>query len=117
MDYFYIIVVVVAVICLILCLSAVGIALQTQGKTDAFPRLQAICPDGWAVGTTNCQFNDLNPGSIDTTSATVPMGVNASNVWSAGFERKATATICDKRKWALQNGVKWDGISNYNQCS
>ena len=23
---------------------------------------------------------------------------------------------CDKRKWANENGIVWDGISNYNSC-
>jgi len=25
-------------------------------------------------------------------------------------------TICDKRKWAKKNNIKWDGISNYTLC-
>ena len=24
--------------------------------------------------------------------------------------------ICDKKKWANENGIVWDGVSNYNSC-
>lgn len=36
---------------------------------------------------------------------------------SVDFTKTAYATICDKRKWARDNRVRWDGVSNYNKCS
>ena len=116
MDPFYSIVILVAIVFLILSLIAVGMALQKQGKTDPFPRLQAVCPDGWGMDTNHCIINNLNKGTINPASASYPMGTNASTVWLEGFGRNPTATLCDKRKWALGNGIAWDGVSNYNQC-
>lgn len=116
MDPFYSIVIIVAIVFLILALIAVGMALQKQGKKDPFPRLQAVCPDGWAMTDTHCIINSLNKGTVNTQSTSYPMGTNASSVWSPGFARNPAATLCDKRKWALNNGIAWDGVSNYNQC-
>ena len=26
-------------------------------------------------------------------------------------------TTCNKRSWAITNGVQWDGVTNYNKCA
>ena len=47
-----------------------------------------------------------------TNSSTMNMLADAS--WAAvypGYTLK-----CAQRKWALDNGISWDGISNYNGC-
>ena len=117
-DSFYIIVVVVAVIFLILCLVAVGISLEKKGSTDPFPKLQASCPDGWAIDVSGCTVADLNKGYL-TLSGGFYQSAN-TNVWlpsnSNKFHGNITASICDKRSWAITNGISWDGVSNYNQC-
>lgn len=33
-----------------------------------------------------------------------------------GLRFNENATLCDKRKWANNYGIKWDGVSNYNHC-
>lgn len=33
-----------------------------------------------------------------------------------GIRFNENATLCDKRKWANNYGIKWDGVSNYNHC-
>lgn len=113
MESFYIIVVVVAIVSLILCLVMVGITLQSQqGNKPVFPKLQNVCPDGWKVTSTDCTL----PTGATLTAAS--MGDFSANVWDAGFKRKtADPSICDKKKWAVTNGIQWDGVSNYNQCT
>ena len=32
------------------------------------------------------------------------------------FSNPAWTGVCDKKKWANENGIVWDGISNYNSC-
>ena len=117
-DSFYIIVVVVAVIFLILCLVAVGISLEKKGSTDPFPKLQAPCPDGWKIDGSGCEVADLNKGNLLVSGASYQSA--NTNVWlpnnSNTFYGNITASICDKRSWAITNGISWDGVSNYNQC-
>lgn len=117
MESFYIIVIVIAIVSLLLCLVMVGITLQSQqGNKPVFPKLQNVCPDGWTKTSTSCTRNPLNAGS-PTAVTDLSMGEYSAPVWSASFERKAEATVCDKRKWAVSNGIQWDGVSNYNQCT
>ena len=123
MNYFYVVVIGIAVFFLILMLIAVGVSLQKQDKNDAFPSLQSVCPDGWA-GSSNglgCKMNSLNQGTIDVYNENIDlrMGRNATNVWLKNedvWEFLPKATVCDKRKWAISNSISWDGISNYNKC-
>ena len=122
MDYFYIIVVVVAVVILILCLVAVGLSLQTKNTADPFPKLQAPCPDGWAVSDSGvCTMGSVNKGSPVARTGTTLSGTIETNVWSSltsnAFTPNTTATICNKRAWAIDKGITWDGVSNYNQCA
>jgi hypothetical protein len=118
MESFYIIVVVVAIVSLILCLVLVGITLQSQqGNKPVFPKLQNVCPDGWKVTPDSCSPNPLNAGDAGHVVTDVSMGEFYSNVWETSFKRKEGASICDKRKWAINNGIQWDGVSNYNQCA
>jgi hypothetical protein len=120
-DSFYIIVVVVAVIFLILCLVAVGISLEKKSTTDPFPKLQASCPDGWAIDGSGCTVAEINHGNLSKNSGGTYYESANTTVWlpntSNTFYGNITASICDKRKWAISNGIAWDGISNYNQCA
>lgn len=117
MESFYIIVIVIAIVSLLLCLVMVGITLQSQqGNKPVFPKLQNVCPDGWTKTSTGCTLNPLNAGS-PTAVTNASMGEFSDPVWSSSFERKADVGVCDKRKWAVSNGIQWDGVSNYNQCT
>ena len=113
---FYSIVLIVAFIILLLTLVAVGIMLQNQDKNKAFPTQMSPCPDGWGVSDTGACVqpdNGINMGnSIDTSSE--------KSIWVADgtdYKPKESATVCDKKAWANENKVYWDGVSNYNSCS
>jgi hypothetical protein len=96
----------------------VGITLQSQqGKKPVFPKLQSVCPDRWTSSGDECSLHASNVGEGVTTAA---KGEHKENVWESDgskFKAKVGATICDKRKWAISNGIQWDGVSNYNQCT
>ena len=119
MDKFYIIVIVVAVICLILCLVAVGLTLQSASVKTPFPKLQAPCPDGWGMDGSGCTVNALNIGTIQPKNVGGSVYDISGAIWKSvgtAFQVKEHTSICEKKKWAFQNGVTWDGVSNYNQC-
>jgi len=121
MDYFYSVVIGIAVIFLILSLIAVGIALQNQGKNEVFPKHQSPCPDGWAIDGSTCTFNTNNDGGYNSSSTGITSGDPAENVWrditSGKFTHKPNATVCAKKNWANKKKIQWDGVSNYNQCN
>jgi len=112
MDYFYTTVVIIAVILLILCLIAVGIMLQKQDEDKPFPTQNNPCPDGWGI---NANGNCILPNSgLNTTTSD-----NMVDIWEkvdSDYKIKDSASICDKKKWANNNVIIWDGVSNYNQC-
>lgn len=119
MQQFHIVIIFIAIIVLILFLVAIGLALQSEGKDIAFPLMQSQCPDGWTTDLSGCTFGSKNFGNL---TAEGTLSADDLYVWESklgsALTSKATATICDKQKWArINGGIKWDGISNYNKCA
>lgn len=127
MDRFYNIVVIVAIVILILCLIAVGIMLQNKKEDTIFPEKVSPCPDGWAVtsdggctvpGTGHknvpATFNYDTQIWKKTAGATSVLNGNAGNTIT-GTVYLAETSRCNKKKWAKDNSIIWDGASNYNQ--
>lgn len=129
MDRFYNIVVIVAIVILILCLIAVGIMLQNKKEETIFPEKVSPCPDGWAVtsdggctvpaaGHKNvpARFNYDTQIWKDSADAASALNGNAGNTFTNGSTIfLAETSRCNKKKWAKDNGIIWDGASNYNQ--
>lgn len=114
---FYSIVLIVAFLFLLLTLIAVGIMLQNQDKNKAFPSQTSPCPDGWGVSDTGYCVRPT-----DGSNMAVTINADGTNdIWVSGdpgtFKPKESATVCDKKAWANENKVYWDGVSNYNSCS
>ena len=120
---FYTIVVVIALVALVLVLIVVGIMMQKQDDDKPFPVYAAKCPDGWAIDASGCKVPDSghpNQGteniisnSIYNTIYTIVPDTSGNN----HLQFNDSATRCDKRKWARDAKVAWDGISNYNKCT
>lgn len=123
---FYTIVVVIALVALVLVLIVVGIMMQKQDDDKPFPVYAAKCPDGWAIDASGCKVPDSghpNQGKANIISSTdyntiytiVPN--TTGGIAGKHLQFNDTATRCDKRKWARDANVAWDGISNYNKCT
>jgi len=129
MDRFYNIVVIVAIVILILCLIAVGIMLQNKKEETIFPEKVSPCPDGWEVTSDGgCKVPAAGHKNVPATfnydtqiwkrtadATSVLNGVNTDTLTDAGTIYLAETSRCNKKKWAKDNGIIWDGASNYNQ--
>jgi len=132
METFYIIVITVAIICLILTLTVIGIILSSQKTDVVFPPTKNTCPDYWTAqpntdGTTENKCipnNDLNVGTYSNTVSMLATlrdsGYgNGTSVdfgdpdWATNYN---TTSECALKSWANKNDISWDGISNYNGC-
>jgi hypothetical protein len=131
MDSFYTIVVVVAVSLLIVILIGIGIMLQANSKSKAFPLYSTQCPDGWIADGSNCLIpaptHSNYPKKTGIDVANISTNLRDSAVYSGPsklyntetgmkFTFNPVATTCQKRLWANEYGVSWDGVSNYNKC-
>ena len=106
MEPFYKYALLIAVVFLILCLIGIGILMQFQNAGTKFPLHPNVCPDRWnttdnGVSCTKPAAGQPNVGKSTTTDITLSLYPN----------------ICDKYKWAKDNTVNWDGVSNYNKCT
>lgn len=133
MDYFYIIVISVAIAMLIILLTFVGISLRKKSVSSqggVWPPFESTCPDYWQIDSTASEYC-LIPG-YDRTKNKAPrntegiytsdgsLKINSTN--TPGFESDKNRinfsntyyTACNKQKWANANGIMWDGYSNYN---
>jgi hypothetical protein len=133
MDYFYIIVISVAIAMLIILLTFVGISLRKKGVSSqggAWPPFESTCPDYWQIDSTDPNYCLIpgydktnnkaprNSGSIynATGTSTLTTG-NTPGLDSANNRINFSDTYysaCNKQKWANSNGIMWDGYSNYN---
>jgi hypothetical protein len=138
MEWFYFIVIAVAIILLIIMLAYIGTRMVSNKKTgqgsSVFPPVKNNCPDLWksrAVGntvyctipaSTESNVGDLytngkkdsenyNIGTILGTKANKSVAFSTDNANTLGMSGD-----CAKKKWANTHGILWDGISNYNQC-
>jgi len=103
MEKFYSIALIIALVILILCLVGIGILMQYQNAGMKFPVHPNICPDLWKVSADN------------TTCTPHNNSVNVGNL-SDNKSRTLSSNICVNQKWAKDNGINWDGVSNYNGC-
>lgn len=133
-DSFYLIILSVAVFILILALGFSGWMLSKQNDQIDFPNITTTCPDFWTIDATgNCvqpTSSNFNYGSatilttgyieLGTTNTAGPVpgkvsGATSFNskdaAWGSGKE-----AVCDKRKWATDNKIKWDTVTNVNFC-
>ena len=120
MNSFYTLVLSVALICLILILSYFGIMMSYEKQSVlAYPPVSNTCPDYWAFNNTS---GCVLPGTGESNWVAISMvdkltgyTADSSNSY-IDFRHKNWTNPCDKKKWANQNGISWDGISNYNMC-
>lgn len=101
------IVILVAAVILIMCLTFVGILLWYSRDVTVWPPETSECPDYWdAVGKNICQVNKAvgNAGN-GANKACQHMDFSGSQYKGKGG-RKARC------QWAKDCGVYWDGISD-----
>ena len=139
MDQFHWIVLIIAVVLLIILLTAAAMMLRHQNSEEIFPKTYGKCPDGWKEDGANCYIakdgqvmthnhNDNTDATTYTPSGTIShlSGViieksfsNYNKDTSRGrsyITFKSDAGRCNLKKWADHHKIKWDGITNYNNC-
>ena len=142
MEFFYIIVLSIAVIFLIVILTLIGILMkESKKKSGTFPPIVNNCPDYWVIASdtksctipTKTSSTDIqkNAGSLygsdiilditDTGSfptktpgfTTTGSTIDFTNeAWSA----QGKTSACAQKQWAQKWGIAWDGITNNNTC-
>ena len=124
MDKFYTITIIVAFVILVIALIGLGILLQNDEASTAFPPKHNKCPDNWTVSGEYCNW-DVSKyfiGDLSTSDTTTGKFNSVSNDYvtlsgaNDGIIFKNHVLNCDKKKWATSNRIIWDGITNYNQC-
>lgn len=111
---FYKSVSILALIVLICCLGFVASALQVSSGDTVFPPNISECPDFFikeknkVTNSTTCVANYSIGGDVneDCTSKSFDEDIyqNPGMGPSSG--------VCEKKKWAMDCGVNWDGITN-----
>jgi hypothetical protein len=110
MDTFQKSVLIIALVVLIALLISVGILLNKHSKNTSWPPIQNTCPDYWTEGDNGvCTtvINGLNTGPDGSVISTA----------DADGKNVTGDTTCEKRRWAIENGIMWSGVSNYNSCN
>ena len=129
METFYLIVLTIAIVLLIIILTYIGLYGLRPDTKPAFPPVKYDCPDYWkkdaatggcvipGAGEPNLGNIDINTPNSDFKISDTP-GYNSANVIDfehAGWSANGSAR-CEQKKWAIEAGVVWDTVTNYNQC-
>ena len=103
---FYKTVSIIALIVLIICLAVIGTSLSKSEKDISFPPITPPCPDKFTMDENNmCNHPDSSADS----------DCLQNDFSDASFKNPgigASSGICAKKKWAIDCGVDWDGITN-----
>ena len=133
MDSFYLIVLSIATVILILILAYIGMKLRNKSVTQAFPPQANSCPDYWGFDGSYCYIpknGGKNTGSIYSADGKVTLNVSNTPGYNSdsatdrqyiyfgntGWTVAGKTSDCQKRQWASQTGLMWDGITNFNGC-
>lgn len=133
MDNFQKIVLGIATIVLIIILITVGMLINKDNTNTVFPPHADKCPDYWTEQktetdgkiVTKCNPHTINSGESNQFSSPLNFDDPESNEYFNKYQNGDSAgqaiytglsDICAKKKWANENKVIWDGISNYNAC-
>jgi hypothetical protein len=106
MEAYHKIVLAVAASILLLYLLTVGFMMRRDDSDKPWPPIAGRCPDGWKEDSEN--LNVCVPLSSNT-------GLLTKKTELVNFN-KQYISVCEKKKWADNWGIQWDGISNYNKC-
>lgn len=130
METFYLIVLTIAIVLLIIILTYIGLYGLRPDTQPAFPPVKYDCPDYWKkdaatggcvipgtgepnlgnIGNTNSDFQVSNTNTLGYNST-----ANVIDFEDAGWSANGSAR-CEQKKWAIEAGVVWDTVTNYNQC-
>jgi len=130
MDYFYVIVLSVAIALLILILTFIGIAFKRSSASGTtWPPVAGTCPDYWQVDPNDknyClipQWSSTNPprnvGSIYSMNGSLNPSFNPPGYDSNGNRinfNDSTYTNCNKNLFSTSWGIYWDGYTNITGC-
>lgn len=123
MEIFHKVVLGFAIVMLILILVSLGLLLDEQQKSKVYPPTALNCPDYWMeevndeTNRIECKINvnnKTNVGSLNTDKTSSYDFKDYNAEWRTDY--RGLSDTCAKRKWARDNGILWDGISNYNSC-
>lgn len=118
---FYFIVSSIAVVILIIALVGIGIAFNTPNNAEVFPTVPNKCPDYWTYDGSSCTIptgtNAINAPTGEMTAGNTP-GLSSTKIdfHDSGWSSGGTSTVCKQKQWADKYKVKWDGVTNYNNC-
>ena len=128
METFYLVVLSVAIILLIIILAYIGVYGMNEKSKSAFPPVKYDCPDYWQTnGDGECVIPTSGPnmGAFNNIADLIPTiqnipGIDPINTDTINFEHAgwsaSGSSRCAQKKWANDNGIVWDTVSNYNQC-
>ena len=101
MNGFQYTVLMVALCILIICLILIAVAMSGTSD-DVFPPVIANCPDYWTAGK-DADDNDICVNTYN-------LGKKVDGCREQALEN--LTTNCEKKKWARQCNLTWDGITN-----
>lgn len=102
----------ISCIVLILSLVIVGYTLSKSLHKDAFPPIISSCPDYWDVSNNVGSSYGPTCVSIGINQGNAPATKNSADFVTTETGNNEQAILCNKYKWANDNNVVWDGVTN-----
>ena len=86
----------------------------TDDDIDILRALGSVATNG-ATSYSGTSFNPDNLRTVKSGNGRLAVRLNNNDAsWNSLFT--GLTPRCGKRKWALESGIVWDGITNYNGC-
>lgn len=89
---------------------------QPKIYMENYDRIKKMLDRVKNVGNNNGTLQSLEDIARSKTALDSKNDIWEFNSETLGFEFNDNATICQKKKWANFHGIRWDGVTNYNNC-
>lgn len=97
----------IMVVVLIICLAVLGVAISNSEESKLYPPTLSDCPDYYVKDDTGVCV-DLQ-GNLSSVIECHNIDTNSFNQNEGTGE---ASNLCQKKRWAEDCGVNWDGITN-----
>ena len=129
MQFFYTMVLFIAIVILILTLTLIGVSMYNQINAVVYPQYLSDCPDYWiknedgtcsvvvgndSVNALSVKYDYTRDRKLGNIKVTEPCNLQKKynpHQLTYKFDFRNNGW-CDNRKWAMTNDIFWDGMTN-----
>lgn len=108
---FYKLCVISMIVILLICLAIIAVLIHTSDKNNVYPPNVSECPD-YYVKQEDGTCKDVKGVAADESCMSVDFNDSSQFPYKYHIGLGANSAFCERKIWAKECGVNWDGLTN-----